>query len=72
VKGTTCPKSQPCPTCFVPAGRKCRRPSGHEAPQLHADRILAAESIDRAKGLGPESLIPGWVDDMPGQTTLEV
>lgn len=31
-----------CPTCKAPVGSRCRRPSGHPAGQLHADRDLAA------------------------------
>lgn len=34
----------PCPTCFVPVGQNCRRPSGHPIPgdRIHHDRDRAA------------------------------
>ena len=35
-------KSVPCPTCHAPAGRSCKRPSGHRAASPHAARIAAA------------------------------
>lgn len=43
VIGTVCPKSLPCPTCKAAPGARCKRPSGHQATQLHAARIAAAE-----------------------------
>lgn len=49
VVGTTCPISLPCPLpgCGARAGRRrCLRPSGHEAAQLHRARVQAAERID--------------------------
>lgn len=46
VPGTTCPKSIPCPKCHAPAGSSCKRPSGHRAMTLHADRIREAEALD--------------------------
>lgn len=47
VVGSTCPRSQPCPTCTAAPGEPCRRPSGHRADVLHAARIQLAESYDR-------------------------
>ena len=47
--GTTCPISLACPLpgCGARAGRRrCLRPSGHEATQLHRARVRAAERID--------------------------
>lgn len=41
--GTVCPKSLPCPHCDAQPGKRCKRPSGHQAMQLHAARIAAAE-----------------------------
>ncbi|WP_435521585.1 zinc finger domain-containing protein [Aquamicrobium terrae] len=35
----------PCPTCQAPAGRWCRRPSGHRAADLHVDRERAALAV---------------------------
>lgn len=44
----TCPRSITCPRCSSPAGAPCYRPSGHRAPVLHAERIAAAEELERA------------------------
>lgn len=41
---TTCPKSIACPTCKAQPGHPCKRPSGHKAAQLHADRVQKAET----------------------------
>lgn len=42
---TTCPKSITCPTCNAKPGKRCKRPSGHVAPELHATRIELAEGM---------------------------
>lgn len=34
----------PCPTCAAEAGAWCRRPSGHRANHLHADRRTEADA----------------------------
>lgn len=47
IVGTTCPKSVECPVCGAGGGQRCQRPSGHLAPELHRDRIEAAEQLDR-------------------------
>lgn len=49
---TTCPRSITCPRCHARAGARCKRPSGHPANELHAERTAAAErlDIDRARG----------------------
>ena len=44
---TTCPKSIPCPKCGAEAGKSCVRPSGHRAHQLHTQRFLFAETMDK-------------------------
>jgi hypothetical protein len=51
IAGTRCPKSVACPHCRVAAGRSCRRPSGHRADTLHAERYELAEAIDAAAGI---------------------
>lgn len=33
-----------CPTCHAPAGRPCKRPSGHRAASPHAGRVKIAET----------------------------
>lgn len=38
-----CPKSIACQRCGAGPGSPCRRPSGHRAAELHADRIRQAE-----------------------------
>lgn len=42
-----CPKSIECPRCGAKPGRRCRRPSDHLAPELHADRINKAEEMSQ-------------------------
>lgn len=42
----TCPRSITCPRCGAIPGAWCRRPSGHRADQLHAERIALAERED--------------------------
>jgi hypothetical protein len=39
-----------CPTCSAKAGLSCKRPSGHRASEIHAERIKAAYAIDDANG----------------------
>jgi hypothetical protein len=34
-----CPLSFECPTCHAKPGQWCKRPSEHEAAELHADRL---------------------------------
>jgi hypothetical protein len=46
-EGSVCPRSIRCPTCGRGPGQRCRRPSGHDAADMHATRWQAAESIDR-------------------------
>lgn len=51
-----------CPTCKAPAGRRCRRPSGHRTPYgvPHADRDRAAMAAGKlAPCRGPECGKPG-------------
>jgi hypothetical protein len=41
----------PCPTCGVPAGKRCELHSGGPRPGAHADRKFAAlEGIEGKKG----------------------
>lgn len=35
----------PCPTCKCAAGVWCRRPSGHSASELHAERAAEADRL---------------------------
>jgi len=48
--GTVCPKAIRCPRCGAGTGQSCRRPSGHRAMQLHAQRIAAAERMSGQPG----------------------
>jgi len=34
-----CPYSFECPSCHAKPGQKCKRPSGHEAAEMHAERL---------------------------------
>lgn len=43
VAAGTCPRSLPCPRCSAEPGHPCKRPSGHRAMVLHAERVAAAE-----------------------------
>jgi hypothetical protein len=47
VPGSHCPRSIPCPKCTARAGQRCKRPSGHPAGMIHAERIKIAEAMDR-------------------------
>jgi hypothetical protein len=46
-EGSVCPRAIRCPTCRRGPGQRCRRPSGHDAAEMHATRWKAAEAIDR-------------------------
>lgn len=37
------PRKIPCPHCHAKAGSRCKRPSGHQAPSFHRDRIGKSE-----------------------------
>lgn len=39
-----CPHVFTCPDCHAGPGNLCRRPSGHEAPELHAARVALARA----------------------------
>ena len=41
----------PCPTCYAPTGRRCRRPSGHGC-DVHRAREIREQEGDRS-GLYP-------------------
>lgn len=45
-QGATCPWAVACRTCGAPRGVRCKRPSGHEAMQLHKVRWVDAERMD--------------------------
>lgn len=64
---STCPRAVACPHCGAAPGAPCRRPSGHRAMTLHADRWRHAEERDAAAGLTT-------TDDTPttGQLALSV
>ncbi len=46
-----CPWSLTCPTCQARPGGRCKRPSGHDAANMHADRYLLAERLDADAGI---------------------
>jgi hypothetical protein len=46
-EGSVCPHSIRCPTCGRGPGQRCKRPSQHDAAEMHATRWQAAEAIDR-------------------------
>jgi len=37
----------PCPRCRAPVGHWCKRPSGHKAMNLHADRDVEAMRLGK-------------------------
>jgi hypothetical protein len=47
VAGSVCPRSLACPACGARPGRRCKRPSEHDAAEMHAARWQAAERMDR-------------------------
>lgn len=51
VEGSMCPWTIACPLCKAKPGVRCKRPSGHEASHLHAERWEEAEAIDAANGI---------------------
>lgn len=74
----TCPKSLECPSCHAAPGSSCKRPSGHRASRLHAERVAAAERADRdALALpqldldGGETRLEAPTDTAPAQLTFE-
>jgi hypothetical protein len=42
-----------CPTCHAAIGRRCKRPSGHEASDVHATRDRLAMQTIPGYGLCP-------------------
>lgn len=66
VDGYTCPLSLDCPGCAAPAGRRCRRPSGHEAAELHVPRLRAAGALDKVRERDDDPTLPApWPDPDP-------
>jgi hypothetical protein len=57
-----------CPDCRAPAGRRCRRPSGHDAPDLHTAREQAA--MDAGILRRCPALPPRAADAVPLQASL--
>jgi hypothetical protein len=51
VDGSMCPRSVACPRCGAIPHAWCKRPSGHDAAQLHSERWGVAEAIDREKSI---------------------
>ena len=45
-RGDICPRSLDCPTCAAKPGASCKRPSGHRASELHAQRLNKAYALD--------------------------
>ena len=50
----TCPHSVACPRCHAAPGARCKRPSGHPAGEMHAERYRASERADAARCPGFE------------------
>ena len=59
-----------CPTCGKAPGLWCRRPSGHMASKLHAERRAEADRVFIEQH-GPTAAIiraaPGWLIDPRGR-----
>ncbi len=45
VGGGVCPWSIACPGCGAAPGARCKRPSGHDAADMHSVRYLTAEAM---------------------------
>lgn len=70
-----CPLSFTCPTCAAAPGSKCKRPSGHEASELHAARLELEfdppdpedppSHADRVRPDGPETDRGGLIGQQP-------
>lgn len=52
----TCPHLTTCPRCHAAPGARCKRPSGHPAGAMHAERHRASERADAARCPGFEPL----------------
>ncbi len=52
----TCPHSIECPECHAAPWRRCKRPSGHDAAEMHEARYRATERADAARCPGFEPL----------------
>lgn len=52
----TCPHATACPRCHAAPGSPCKRPSGHPAGAMHAERYRVAERADAAACSGFEPL----------------
>ena len=48
----------PCPTCRASIGQRCRRPSGHQASEVHADRDRHALEVVPGYGRCPAAAAP--------------
>lgn len=69
-----CPLSFECPTCYAKPGQKCQRPSGHEASDLHVDRLKlefepaepgGPDDPERVRPDGPETERGGLIGQQP-------
>jgi hypothetical protein len=66
VSGMTCPIDVPCTTCGAKKGKRCVRPSEHEAADFHAARQKAADDdMARREAEGDPDVPAPW----PGVTT---
>ncbi len=75
----TCPHATACPQCHAAPGSPCKRPSGHPAGAMHAERYRAAERADAAACPGFEPIetpagtgcrhCSGLPEDHPSVTT---
>jgi hypothetical protein len=52
----TCPHATVCPRCHAAPGTRCKRPSGHPAGEMHAERYRASERADAASCPGFEPI----------------
>lgn len=62
----------PCPVCHAGVGQPCRRPSGHEAPDVHRDRDqLALEQgfIQPCPGRSGNRVVPASAPITPATPT---
>lgn len=63
-----------CPTCGAFAGTWCRRPSGHRASELHADRKRRADEVfihQHGASASIERRADGWYIDPVGFVEAE-
>lgn len=62
-----CAHEAPCPRCGSTAGR-CRRPSGHDAAEWHAERVAVFESLCDEREAAGLPQVARWPEPAPADS----